>query len=103
MHIRVVQHAGADAVLTPRAFKHIDVDAALTAAPKGFVVSQFGERNGHVTQLCVHAHHRRTAGKTEYFGLRPACPGKGERHVLDALRHAEAAEAGWTMSPEVVT
>ena len=58
---RVVKHAGADAVAAARAFKHINVDAALAAAPESLVVGKVGKSNGHVTELGVHLHHRRTA------------------------------------------
>ena len=90
----VIEHSCADAVLPIRAMQHVDIDAALTAAPESLVVGKVGEGDGLVAQLGVHRHNGSTTRQREDLGMRPACASQGERHVFDALRYVVAAKVG---------
>ena len=48
------------------------VDAAFAAFPEGFVISQFIESDGNVSQFRIHFHDGGSAGETEYFGVGPS-------------------------------
>ena len=48
MFFWVVEHGGADAVLTASAMQHVDIDATLTTLPKSLVFSEVGEGHGLV-------------------------------------------------------
>ena len=92
MHLRIVEHGGADAVFPACAVEYIHIDATLTTTPKCLIVGEVGKCNRLIAQLCVHRHHRRTAREREYLGVRPSGARERESHILDFLCHAKMAE-----------
>ena len=48
------------------------VDTTFAAAPECFVIRQFVERDGYITEFRIHFHNGGTTGQTEYFGPWPA-------------------------------
>ena len=91
---RVIQHARADAEFPVLHLQNGVVDAATATAPKSIVVRQLVETHRHVTQCCVHLHHRIATRQRENLRMRPTHTSQRERVVLDALGDVPALIVG---------
>lgn len=64
---RVKQHGGAEAVFVLFALENREVDATFAPFPEGFVVGQFAEDHGSVSEFVVDLHDGETGGQSEEF------------------------------------
>src|SRR5690606_8033 len=95
------QHARAQAVLFVRSGEDVIVYAAFAAIPELFVVCEFGEGNGAVTEVRVDFHHCQTGSKAKQLGARIHFARQLKGLFLNFVSQTELAKFGHYDEPGV--